>query len=123
MRTALILIFFFSFFLIQAKDPEPSNIQSLSSITGQITDQSTGEGLPGVALVIAGSDIKVYTDFDGNFTFSNINPGEYTIIAEYVSYRKRIIRAVKTGQVFNLIKLQSDSITITKTPQGVVSST
>jgi hypothetical protein len=123
MRTALILIFFFSFFLIQAKDPEPSNIQSLSSITGQITDQSTGEGLPGVALVIAGSDIKVYTDFDGNFTFNNITPGEYTIIAEYVSYRKRIIRAVKTGQVFNLIKLQSDSITITKTPQGVVSST
>lgn len=123
MRTALILIFFFSFFLIQAKDPEPSKLQSLSSIKGQITDQSTGEGLPGVALVLSGSDIKVYTDFDGNFTFNNITPGEYTIIAEYVSYRKRIVRAIKTGQVFHSIKLQNDSVTITERPVVAISST
>jgi hypothetical protein len=31
--------------------------------------------------------LKTYTDFDGNFTFNNVKPGEYKVVANYISYK------------------------------------
>lgn len=56
-------------------------------LAGTISDANSGESLVGVEVKIEGTDLKTYTDFDGNFTFSNVKPGEYKVIASYISYK------------------------------------
>jgi hypothetical protein len=55
-------------------------------VTGKVTDKVTGESLAGVLVTIKGSDMKVYSDLDGNFTFNSIEPGNYTLEVNYISY-------------------------------------
>ena len=61
----LTLLFTFVFLrwsaLLQAQD---------QTITGQITDLSEGEGLPGVNILVKGSSVGTVTDIDGNYSLS-----------------------------------------------------
>lgn len=59
-----------------------------TSIAGVIIDSASGEQLAGVEVRIGGTDLKTYTDFDGNFEFKGITPGEYQLITTYISYEK-----------------------------------
>jgi len=45
--------------------------------------------LVGVEVKIEGTDMKTYTDFDGNFSFNNLKPGEYKVVTSYISYQKK----------------------------------
>lgn len=56
-------------------------------LAGTISDANSGESLVGVEVKIEGTDLKTYTDFDGNFTFNNVKPGEYKVVANYISYK------------------------------------
>lgn len=56
-------------------------------LTGSITDFNSGESLVGVEVKIEGTDKKTYTDFDGNFTFEKVKPGDYKVVANYISYK------------------------------------
>ncbi len=79
------------------------------SITGNVNDFNSGESLAGVEVKIEGTDLKTYTDFDGNFSFENIKPGTYNIIASYISYNKSLIENfnVKKENKKLSIKLQA----------------
>ena len=69
----------------------------------------TGEALTGVEISIDGLDKKVYSDFDGNFTISNLAPGEYDIVASYISYKKSLVEDFKADVSKQIqIKLQAD---------------
>lgn len=57
-------------------------------ISGKVNDVVTGESLVGVQLQIEGTDLKTYTDFDGNFAFASVIPGEYKVVANYISYKQ-----------------------------------
>lgn len=57
-------------------------------LSGTVTDSGSGELLAGVEVQIEGTGIKAYTDFDGNFTFEQMKPGEYKLVASYISYEK-----------------------------------
>ena len=59
------------------------------SVFGNVTDANTGETLVGVQVQLEGTDKKVYTDFDGNFSFEDVTPGEYNISADYISYEHK----------------------------------
>ena len=59
-----------------------------TSISGTIVDASTGETLAGVTVHLEGVEEAVYTDFDGNFRFNSITPGEYTIKTNLISYKE-----------------------------------
>ena len=61
------------------------------SVSGKVTDIVTGEVLTGVKITIEGMDSKTYTDFDGNFTFKNLKPGQYQLKASYISYDNKVI--------------------------------
>ncbi len=61
------------------------------SLSGTVIDFASGEALTGVEVTVEGTDIKVYTDFDGNFAIDNVIPGNYNIIASYISYEKSLI--------------------------------
>lgn len=57
------------------------------ALTGSIADASSGESLAGVEVKIEGTDLKTYTDFDGNFSFTGVKMGEYKVVASYISYK------------------------------------
>jgi hypothetical protein len=58
-------------------------------ITGKVIDKITGESLAGALVEIKGTNIKVYTDLEGNYTINNIDPGMYSIEINYISYSSK----------------------------------
>jgi hypothetical protein len=87
---------------------DAAKVQTIS-LLGKVIDFSSGEALTGVEVTIEGSNKKSYTDFDGNFKFENLTPGEYNIIASFISYNKSYIEKfdVEKSNDSISIKLQS----------------
>ena len=57
----------------QLKNEEQSNSDSLITISGQVIDEDTGEGLIGATVLIKDSKFGAATDIDGNFTIKDYN--------------------------------------------------
>lgn len=81
------------------------------SIKGVIKDKSTGELLPFVNVLLEQNGTQkggASSDFDGKYTISNIEPGEYTLKVSFVGYKPFQINGVVikgskiTFQDFNL---------------------
>ncbi|WP_445589604.1 TonB-dependent receptor [Sunxiuqinia sp. A32] len=68
-----------------------SNDQSVQStnITGKVTD-SSGAPLPGVTVVVKGTSNGTITDFDGNYSLSNIS-SDVTIVLSFVGMKSQEI--------------------------------
>lgn len=102
----IVLLIIVSVFSVNAKETDAklkesdTKSQATMMITGSIADQFSGESLVGVEVKIEGTDLKTYTDFDGNFTFENVKPGDYKISTNYISYQKMT-------QELNLTKSQN----------------
>ncbi len=75
--------------------------QGTGKIAGKVIDQKTGEELPGVTVVVAGSSIGAATDFEGKFLIKNVKPGVYNLLVSSVSYKKKMINEVlvKEGDI------------------------
>ena len=74
-----LLLFFMSIILTGA-------LFAQGQITGKIVDEETGEPLPGANALIKGTTMGSITDFDGNFTISNVPTGSQVVIISYVGY-------------------------------------
>lgn len=72
----------------EVKTDSGSEYKATVELSGIVYDFSSEELLAGVEVTIEGTDMKTYTDFDGQFTFKNIKPGEYKLITNYISYKK-----------------------------------
>ena len=76
-------------------------------LKGKITDTETGEELIGASVVIEGTGIGASTDLDGNYSVSNIQPGIYTFICQYISFQTQKIMDVEIKaeetEVLNII--------------------
>lgn len=62
-------------------------------IAGKVVDSSSGEALVGVAVTLDGSQEVTYTDFEGNFKFSNTSANNVNLIVSLISYEKASIQA------------------------------
>jgi type 1 fimbria pilin len=84
---------------------------SVSSVSGVVVDQTTGEALAGVAVSFVGSDQLVYTDLDGKFTFENVSVGAHALIVNYISYQKKVENLNVTAGNPNslIIKIESQN--------------
>nr|WP_321450097.1 carboxypeptidase-like regulatory domain-containing protein [uncultured Carboxylicivirga sp.] len=82
------------------RDAEAS-ANAITSISGTITDEVTGESLAGVKVILEGTEQVAYTDFDGIFTFDNIKKGTYTLKSDYISYadKKTTVDTQKDSKV------------------------
>ena len=58
-----------------------SNAVSVATISGSVLDQLSGESLGGAEIEIIGTDIKSYSDFDGNFSIVFFYATSYAIIS------------------------------------------
>lgn len=60
-----------------------------SAVTGTVTDKATGEGLPGVSVVVAGTSEGTITDIDGSYRV-NVPDGA-SLIFSFVGYATQTI--------------------------------
>jgi len=73
-------------------------------ISGTASDPSSGK-VSGIRVVIPGMMLRTVTDSSGNFTFTGIPPGVYTVIAEDNAYRlqERKVITVPPGGISKAI--------------------
>jgi len=82
-------------------------------ISGRITDETTGDGLPFANVLVEGTSIGAASDIDGYYTILNIPPGVYTVTASIVGYQKKSFANVRVNVDFTTrldFKLSSGSI-------------
>lgn len=65
-------------------------------IRGQVVDASTGEALPGAHVRIVELNRSELTHRDGEFHFSRLAPGKYTLTVERLGYRRET-RSIEVG--------------------------
>jgi len=87
------------------KTEQSETTPSTTILTGTVVDQITGESLTGVKVIIEETNQIVYTDFDGNFSFQSVKPGQYNLKVDYISYKANILQEVKINGVANSIKI------------------
>ncbi|MGQ1889570.1 carboxypeptidase-like regulatory domain-containing protein [Thermophagus sp. OGC60D27] len=118
MKTILSIILL-GFFAIQTMDAASGNkkenpaqeVAVNSTISGSIIDELSGEILTGVEVKLCGTDIKTYTDFEGQFSFNRIKPGDYSVEATIISYEP-VTRKIKvnTGEI-HALKIELEPVT------------
>ena len=62
-----------------------ASVWSQTSVTGTVTDKSSGEGMPGVAVIVDGSGLGVFTGVDGSYTVS-ADPANDVLIFSFVGF-------------------------------------
>ena len=104
--TATLFAFTTNILTENSKETSVSNI----TLSGNVMDLNSGETLAGVEIKLEGFDKKVYTDFDGRYSFTDLKPGEYNVIASYISYNKSYVENIKLTSNEDLnIKLQASN--------------
>ncbi|HRE77484.1 MAG TPA: SusC/RagA family TonB-linked outer membrane protein [Flavobacterium sp.] len=64
----------------------PLSVLAQSTVSGVVTDKSSGQPLPGVNVIIKGTTKGTTTDFDGKYMLSNVNSGE-VIEFTFIGYK------------------------------------
>jgi len=82
--------------------------QTKGAVSGRIVDNETGEGLPGVNVVVKGTYYGAATSLDGSYIIRNMNPGVYTVEASMMGYKQvqhtgvKVVAGETTTLDFNL---------------------
>ncbi|WP_259065604.1 TonB-dependent receptor [Mucilaginibacter sp. X4EP1] len=90
------------------------------SISGKITDQQTGETLPGATISLTGTHTSVAADVSGIYQINGLQAGNYTIKVSYIGYQvvtKNIVLNSNQSFDFKLSKsnLLTEEVTVTAT--------
>lgn len=56
-------------------------------IAGRITDESNGDALPGVNIILLKTTLGAASDADGHYFITNIPPGSYDILISMIGYK------------------------------------
>jgi hypothetical protein len=78
-------------------------------LSGFVIDKNSNEALVGVEVKLEGTNQKAYTDFDGKFSFQDLKPGEYNIVASYISYQKNIIENLDVTHTNNMVSIKLET--------------
>ena len=86
-----------------------------ATLTGVVTDEVTGETLPGATVVIVGTYSGANADENGKYVIKNIKPGEYTVRVTYISYAEKLLTGIRLtaneSKTLN-VKMQSAEATL-----------
>ncbi len=64
-----------------------STMSAQHTINGLVTDQKTGEPLPGAHLSAGNKSVSAVSDADGRFTLPKIKPGNISVRASFIGYK------------------------------------
>lgn len=75
-----------------------------STITGAVRDMQTREPLPGANVYLAGTAIGAATNLQGQFRITNVPPGKYTLVVDYIGYKRKqmAMDLLQPGQTIQL---------------------
>lgn len=90
------LMFYIGFFMIGIAQAQTGEIK------GQIVDE-TGSPLPGASIVVDGLSKGVSSDFEGNFSITGLEEGNYNLVISYIGF---------TNQTLAVSVPQSESLQI-----------
>lgn len=79
------------------------------ALSGEVVDLLTHEALVGVKVTIEGTDQVVYTDFDGKYSFENLKPGKYNLVASYISYENIAVEDLEVSLNSNQVNISLKS--------------
>jgi TonB-dependent SusC/RagA subfamily outer membrane receptor len=65
-----------------------SAVAQTGTITGNVTDATSGETLPGANVLVVDLDKGTSTDANGNFRITEVPPGTHTVRVTYVGYNQ-----------------------------------
>ena len=90
------------------------------SLTGKVTNQQTGEALPGATVTLVNLDFNTVTNVNGGYRFNNLKSGSYVIRVSYVGYQdqqKTINLNANTTADFTLSRSEniSEEVTVSAT--------
>ncbi|UOQ71969.1 carboxypeptidase-like regulatory domain-containing protein [Hymenobacter cellulosilyticus] len=99
-RYRLLLFFLFGLtFHLQA--------QTVGQISGTVRDRATQEVLPGVTVVLEGTDFGTATDEQGRYKLAGVPTGSYNLRASFVGYEALLRSNVSvTSGNANIINLE-----------------
>lgn len=83
-----LLSFFCIWAPLQAQLPVAMNSAAMSTVTGKVFDEITGEEVLFATVQLQGSPLITSTDMDGRFLFSKVPAGSYTLVITAVGYQK-----------------------------------
>ncbi|MEA5129614.1 MAG: carboxypeptidase-like regulatory domain-containing protein [Proteiniphilum sp.] len=92
------------------KNKETTSVNSVENVkvlqlTGSVVDDKNKETLAGAAIIVDGK--KYYSDLDGQFTITDVNPGKHEVKVELISYEPYVIEIDLTkNQKLNVSLLQ-----------------
>ncbi len=73
----------------------PPAAAQTGKIAGRVLDAATGEGLPGVNVVVQGTTLGAATDVDGYYTILNLRPGTYAVRASLIGFTPQVVEGVR----------------------------
>lgn len=85
-------------------------LHAQTTVSGTVTDDSTGEGLVGVNVLVKGTVLGTITDVDGNFSMEVKSSPPFTLVISYVGYTRQEIE-VSSGATDLQVKL-AESVTL-----------
>ncbi|NDK56084.1 SusC/RagA family TonB-linked outer membrane protein [Pontibacter fetidus] len=118
MKKSLLLSFIFVFALV---------VQVLAqnrTVTGKVTDQDSGQGLPGVSVIVKGTTTGTATGMDGSFSL-NVPANATTLMFRYIGYANQEV-AIGNNSNINVVlapdaKMLSE--VVVQVPYGTVAKT
>lgn len=75
-------------YIVLRKQEAKSAQQLQATITGTITDGTSGEGLPGANVSIEGTTRGASTDAEGQYRITGVEPGTHTLVATFIGYEE-----------------------------------
>lgn len=91
-----------------------ASAQGTGSLSGRVTDASTGLSLAGARVTVAGTSLETYTDMAGAYSFSGLPVGAGSVEVSYVGY-PALVRPVDINGATRLnVAFNSEAVELDK---------
>lgn len=91
-----------------ARTASAQDTKSARSISGRVADAS-GQGIPGVGIIVKGTTMGVITTDDGSFELQNVSDGS-TIVVSCMGYVEQEFRIISTKSVYNVVLSEDEML-------------
>lgn len=88
--------------------------QNAGSLSGRVTDASSGLSLAGARLTLVGAGLETFTGPAGDYVFGNVSAGNYTLEASYVGYETLSSEVVVNGVTRLNVTFNSGTVKLDK---------
>ncbi|MGZ3874488.1 MAG: TonB-dependent receptor [Mucilaginibacter sp.] len=80
------------------------------SVSGKITDQQTGEALPGATISIANPAISAIADVNGKYRLGDLKSGNYTLKISFIGYQTVVKNLLLNADAVNNFSLSRGTL-------------